>query len=141
MLVRMRSRALFCSQWLPGAVCSCLWHLRPFLLYQSKNNYGGGDITWLMVLFQGILPNILADFYQKKLFIQGWLKKQSYDQKTYRYRAESYCSPIKEISILFSRLYYFIDLTITIIICINKINYQSILTCIERALTNYSLAI
>ena len=22
----------------PGAVCSCLWHLRPFLLYQFKSN-------------------------------------------------------------------------------------------------------
>ena len=30
-----------CSQWLPGAVCSCLLHLCPFLFYQSKKKYGG----------------------------------------------------------------------------------------------------
>ena len=30
------------SQWTPGLVCSCLRHLRPFLIYQSKKNKGGG---------------------------------------------------------------------------------------------------
>ena len=29
----------------PGAVCSCLRHLRPFLLYQSKKYIWGGGIT------------------------------------------------------------------------------------------------
>ena len=34
-----------CSQWSPGAVCSCLRHLHSFLLYQSKKYiYEGGGV-------------------------------------------------------------------------------------------------
>ena len=34
------------SQWTSGAVCSCLRHLRPFILYQSKKYIWGGGILY-----------------------------------------------------------------------------------------------
>ena len=59
------------SQWSPGAVCSCLWHLRPFLLYQFKNYMWGGrwGIALPGVWFQGTLP---AFFTSKDAFFINW---------------------------------------------------------------------
>ena len=55
-----------CSQWSPGALCSCLRHLRPFLLYQSKIGRGYN-------VARGLISRDIACFFLNFVKILGIL--------------------------------------------------------------------
>ena len=55
------------SQWSPGAVCSFLRHLRPFLLYQSRKFiWGGGYNAARSLISRDIADNCTTRIHQPK---------------------------------------------------------------------------